>query len=301
MNHLYTLYSVNINKIRGFIVGHRDKLKALISTNIRINNDRKYLNTNINQYNNSNLNILYKISSTEKIVDILTIAFNNLETIQTQVTYLKKYLKDNFKYIVVDNSTKEEASTQIEKYCKKMKISYVRLLNNPYNGVDPSRSHGMALDWSYRNIIKNSRSRYFGTIDHDIYPVKNTSIIQFLKKTKVWGHYHERENRWYLWPGFSFFDKNGLENINVDFLPVPGLDTGGANWESIYKYLNRNEIKWPVHRYIRYRPGKIVQSSSVEQIGDWIHLINASGWKDGKVKENIDDFIKKILVKIKKK
>jgi hypothetical protein len=294
---LYSTYSLNINRLRTYLIANRDLIRSKISNYIRTNRDEKYIHSPLSEHKNYNFSTICKNHD----LDLLTIAFNNLETIQTQYKYLSKNISEEFCYIVVDNSTKNEISLLIQNFCKQNKIIYIRLLGNPYNGIDPSRSHGIALNWSYFNVIMESPATYFGTLDHDIYPMRRTSIISHLHELSAWGHYQERDAGWYLWPGFSFFNKQLLHNHKLDFLPCPGLDTGGSNWQTVYKYLDKNGIKWPKHKYIRYRPGSVVQNCSVELIGDWIHLINASGWKDGQVKVNINEFLKKILQKAKQK
>lgn len=232
-------------------------------------------------------------------LDIVTIAYNNSETIITQHEFIKENIHDRFNYIVIDNSDIENVSQTIARYCQNKNLLYIRLKNNPYNGKDPSRSHGIALNWAYRNIIQQSKSKYFGFIDHDIYPIKNTSIICELKKSTVWGHYQKRSSEWYLWPGLCFFDKSFLSNKKINFLPAPGLDTGGGNWNSLFCKLDQKSVNWPSHKYIRYRKGKLLQSTHAEIIGDWLHLINSSGWKDGHVKTRIRKLIEIILSKSK--
>ena len=54
----------------------------------------------------------------EKSVDIITIAFNNLELIEYQTHFLAKNIQDSYTHIVVDNSTDTEIRLQLYDYCK---------------------------------------------------------------------------------------------------------------------------------------------------------------------------------------
>lgn len=301
MSVVYRLYSRYINILRSFLVNSYCRTQNNLLTLKRNLADWKYVHSSPEEYVSLNINTLFDRDKNRDSVDILTIAFNNSETIRVQHNYLEDNILDKFCYIVVDNSTDNEASKSIYNYCKNHNIVYLRLENNPYNGIDPSRSHGIALNWAYRNLIKKSNAKYFGTVDHDIYPIRKTQIVKLIKENNVWGHYQQRKLGWYLWPGFSFFDKSIIIDKKVNFLPAPGIDTGGSNWESIYKYINKNAIKWPSHRYIRYGKGAVIQNSHVELIGDWLHLINTSGWKDGKIKKNIKEFINKKILKVNTK
>lgn len=235
-----------------------------------------------------------------KRIVIFTIAFNNIETIKLQAKYFSQNIKDNYQYIIGDNSTRIDISNEIEAYCQNSKIGYVRILHNPYNGVDASKSHGLAVNWMYKHIISPSNAEYFGVVDHDIFPTKRTSVIAHLKQVGVFGHVQVRGERWYLWPGFSFFNRNILGKKRYNFLPISGLDTGGGNWDPIYRYIDKSKLDKPKHYYIKYRDGDVVQNTSMEKIGDWLHLMNASGWKDGEVKTNISRLIQNIIDNDKK-
>lgn len=230
---------------------------------------------------------------------LLSIAYNSLETIKVQLEYLDKNLRDEYQYIVCDNSSDTQESKKIENFCKQSEVGYIRLLGNPYNGVDASKSHGLAINWMYRHVVKPSSARYFGTIDHDIFPIKKTSIINKLRNSKVFGHTQVRGDSWYLWPGFSFFNRMLVGKKKFNFMPVEGLDTGGGNWESIFRLINKSQVSKPVHKYIKYKDGDTIQSTSMEKIGDWLHLINSSGWRDGKKKVRIAQLIQKVLDKDK--
>ncbi len=230
---------------------------------------------------------------------IFTVSFNSLETIKVQVEYLDKNLRDNYQYIVCDNSSDTHESKKIEHYCKQSKVGYIRLRGNPYNGIDASKSHGIAINWMYRRVVKPSNAEFFGIIDHDIFPIKKTSIINKLRNSKVFGHTQVRGDRWYIWPGFSFFNRVLVGQKIYDFMPVAGLDTGGGNWESIFRLINKSRVITPKHEYIKYKDGDTIQSTSMEMIGDWLHLINGSGWRDGKKKANIAQLIQKVLDKDK--
>lgn len=246
-----------------------------------------------------NFNLNSRLSSNRVL--IMTVAFNNLETIKVQAKYLAQNISDKYQYIVGDNSTKQDIAKRIEDFCRVSGIGYVRILSNPYNGVDASKSHGIAVNWMYEHLVKQSNARYFGIIDHDIFPIVSTSIIHSIGKIGFYGHIQTRENRWYLWPGFSFFDRKKLGNISYNFLPVSGLDTGGGNWELIYQYADRNRLNKPKHYYIKYRDGDVIQNTSMERIGDWLHLMNASGWKDGETKKDIATLIESVVIKDKTK
>jgi hypothetical protein len=53
------------------------------------------------------------------------------------------------------------------------------------------------------------------------------------------------KNQWHLWAGFCFFRLSCLQNVKIDFTHSVELrmDTGGSNWNSLYKYIKPEEVK----------------------------------------------------------
>src|SRR5688572_25646559 len=149
-------------------------------------------------------------------VDIVSVAFNNEQVVGHQQRLLKKYFKDPFKHTIIDNSTSSERSMLIRQICKAENIGYIKLHSNLTSGSD---SHGMALNWAYRNFLKERDAVYFGFIDHDIYPVANTDVIGKLNKQPFYGLKQTRGDIWYLWAGFCFFIRDHVKDKKIDFMP----------------------------------------------------------------------------------
>ena len=117
---------------------------------------------------------------------ILTVSFNNEKVIEKQIELLSKFCKDEYIYLVADNSTILEKSNKIEKICHEGNVYYYRLpANNPFNNYDPSSSHGASLNYIWRNIIsKLDNVDYIMMLDHDIFPTSFFSVKEMLKKLK---------------------------------------------------------------------------------------------------------------------
>jgi hypothetical protein len=223
--------------------------------------------------------IFSRIINHQKVLDLISIAYNKDSLIKLQSKLLKKFVTDEITYHVVDNSTNQNTSNLLADFCRKNYINYYKLTTNPSNR--PSRSHGHALNWALHHIAAKSNNFYYGFLDHDIFPIKKTSIISKLKNQGFYGHQQKRGELVYLWPGFCFFDKKKVNPKDLNFLPKPflGLDTGGRFYKNI-KEVSTKEIKWPKHSYIKVNNlYESVHDSCVEKLDDWIHLINGSGWK----------------------
>jgi hypothetical protein len=226
---------------------------------------------------------------------IISVTYNNDSLIAHQANLIKKNISDPVFFIVADNSTKPEKRKSIRNYCDANGIGYISLPENPYQSC--SRSHSICLNWIYRNFIMEFNPKYFGFVDHDIYPVRKHSIIEILRRQKMYGHLQGKEY-WYLWPGLCFYETESCKNFELDFSPdeINGVksDTGGANYEKLYRHIDKEKIIFPPHQYVSLREGDVVQSDKMEMIGDWLHSFNGSYWMDVKPKENeLDKYLEK--------
>jgi len=228
----------------------------------------------------------------EKILYV-SIAFHKPFLIQYQIKLLHKYVKDPYEFNVVDNSVDHSQREEIEKICVCEKTKYFSAPLFPMK--TGSHAHGFALNWAYENVVKKSECRYFSFIDHDIFPIKTTNMINKFDKNGMFGvpcisSSKEQQRlygyKWFLWPGFIFFDRNIIKDIPLDFLPTLGYDTGSANWDILYKKIDLQSLRKMVTNriYLRDKPTTTPQLDICNEIGTaeeglaWIHTSNGSCW-----------------------
>jgi len=224
-------------------------------------------------------------------IDIVTVAFNNEEVIAHQIRLLDKYLLDSYCYTVADNSSDPAKQDKIMKLCEKHNVPYIKLRKYFYSDINPNISHGTALNWIYKNYIYPRNARYFGFIDHDIFPVSPTKITDSLQSGNIYGLVQEREKFWYLWAGFCFFKFDYVKDLKVNFMTRRIMggrgDTGAGNWGPLYSKMDKTRLPLLKHEYGRLREGDDPQADFVEYIGDWLHTINASNWKKVREKDSL--------------
>ena len=213
---------------------------------------------------------------------LITIAYNRADMIGHQLRLLPKYLSDSFRHIVVDNSSDRSVRHKIERLCKERGVGYVSLPHNFY--TYSSNSHGLALNWVYRHLVLAINPQYVGFLDHDVFPIRNHSILEILASQPAYGPKEVRGNASYLWPGFSFYQTSLLMGKNVDFKPgvMNGaiVDTGGMLPINI---LFNNSKQHPVFAeacYERIVSGSAISSNTIEWlkidgINTWLHCLGA--------------------------
>lgn len=213
------------------------------------------------------------------VLDLVTVAFNNPMVVGHQTRLLARHLNDPFVHTVADASTDVAAQAAILAVTRESGAGYIRLPPNPHaRHGDGSNAHGTGLNWLARHYLQPRQAAHYGFIDHDIYPVRGTGVLARIENGQgLWGHPQFRDGRWYLWPGFAFFSSALVTPSQLDFRPAHGVDTGGGMWDNLFSTLLTPPS--PTHSYGSLRDGVDKQSDGYENIGDWIHTFNASGWK----------------------
>jgi hypothetical protein len=244
-------------------------------------------------YKNSILELEYDY---EPDLAIITIAYNKADLIEIQYDLIKKNITDNYSYFVVDNSSLFSESICMQKFCERKKINYFKIPINPEIN-NPSMSHGLALNWAIKNIVKRYKISNFALLDHDVFPVKKYTILDKLSSQIIYGLRQYRKGVWYLWPGFAIFDLKHIDIKKMDFLPKPGLDTGGSMWLSLYKGIDTQNMKFAKIKNKFVGEGRNKQKNGYQIIDEaWIHMVNGSNWAGIKNIKKKEMTIKKLLV-----
>src|SRR5262245_16514226 len=136
---------------------------------------------------------------------IASIAFNAPWTIAWQLRFVARHL-ENAAFLIADNSTDESAREEIARLCADAGVAWLRLPENPYKGLRyASRSHGLALNWVYHNIIRRLRPAAWGFFDHDLFPTRAFDPRVRLRGQPFYGDIVSRPGGTYLWPGYCLF------------------------------------------------------------------------------------------------
>lgn len=216
------------------------------------------------------------------VVDIVTVAFANPDLIGWQQQLLARNLRDPRHHTVVDNSPTAEARARIRAQAAAGGSGYVDVSALTAGIANGSLSHGIALNWAWYGLLRSRAADAVAFLDHDVYPVAPTSLLEPLVPAGVFGDIQDARDRWFLWPGLCCFTRERLAGAGaaIDFRPEPGVaDTGARNWRPVYAHVDRAVVRQPHHRYGQLREGDDPQGDRYELIGDWLHSINGSHWK----------------------
>jgi hypothetical protein len=178
------------------------------------------------------------------------------------------------KILVFDNSRNDSKRIEIEQVCVKNSIPYLALPANPTKHVN--RSHGMAMTWVYYNVVRAINPRMFGFIDHDLIPVHRVSMAEKMKDQPIYGLLNVGKfDFWFLWAGYCFFDYEITEGKSINFLYdfSRDLDTGGRNWNSLYRHLDRRRLRTAKFENVSMTVEQVRDSRLVQFVDEsWLHI-----------------------------
>lgn len=225
---------------------------------------------------------------------IVIITYNQEKLICKQVECIRKFCKDNFAIVVIDNSTKQETTEAIKYYCTQLDIELIKTSSSSKNGSD---SHSFAANLSY-TILKDKYD-YFFYLDHDCFPVKEFSVMEILEN-QVFAGIGQQKSELYLWPGCLMLDNRKVDEADIDFSPCNkrGLDTGGNMFRAIKEYgaVLFNEV----YEQNPYFPSPPYNFYSMINDSMFMHFINSSNWNETEGNESrVNSLINILEEKIK--
>lgn len=244
-------------------------------------------------------------------IKIFTIEHKREDFIELQYLSFKKFLKDNFEYVVVENASiinDYESQRKINKKCEDLNIECISVkkdqelinefdhnedsINRNFKVFSQSSYHtasvanAYALQWCQKNIINNSEEHICG-LHSDVFMIENDSFCSYLSDVDFWYIAQGGEKEQYAWPAF-YIIKNKCPNKNeikwwcgsINRIPV---DTGG---HSHYFLKDKNLIsKQIISSYIPNDKNCDFQPSDYEIISftesspkSLLHYRSGSNW-----------------------
>ena len=207
---------------------------------------------------------------------LVTIAFADPEAIEWQARLLRRNVPHAL-YMIVDNSPEDGPAAAIAAFAERENILYLRLPENPWKPA--SRSHGIALNWVWRNIIRPGEPELFGFLDDDLFPTAPDDPFRALSTQDFYGVVRDTGSRWFLWAGFCFYRFDQVKHRPLDFGQdwFNGLDTGGGNWRVLYRCFERAALQEAETVFVPFKPGVEVSDGPLQWCGSWLHEVGLMG------------------------
>lgn len=221
------------------------------------------------------------------MTDIFVITFNNAMFVEYQIKTLRKFFDAPYNLIIVDNNNwlHPENSAQVKSICERENVLYLKAPDSEYQKpekFDPSMKLGETMNWVFETQIKSRQHNYFGFLDHDCMLVEHLDIRPYLDERGMYGRICIKESgAWNLHVTTNFFKYDFVKHLPLDFKASHKhlLDTGGANYDILYKDKDRNNYELHIEGY-RYAEHDVNRKDSVQhyEIIDhrWFHIAASS-------------------------
>jgi len=228
---------------------------------------------------------------------VLIIAFAQPRVLNFLLSKLERFVPDAY-FLVFDNSPTAAARAEIERVCRERRDPYHAL---PPNSIrHQNRSHAFAMTWIFRNVVRALKPRMFAFIDHDLIPFRTVELGKLLDGQPFYGPVRANKSaepekigngNWSLWAGYCMYDFSTVKDLPLNFLYdfSRGLDTGGRNWECLYKNYDHPRPVFADSRKIPLTDSRTGVSHLVRIVdGRWLHFRGASYRRE--VQEQLDMF-----------
>ena len=211
--------------------------------------------------------------------DIYVPIYKSLFCAEYQIKTLKNFFLDDHQLIIIDQnmSRHPENSRKLKEMCEKNDVLYgvntddeclKHQMSIESGNLDISLKLGRTLNVIYDNLVKKRENPYFGFLDQDCFLFRPSSIKEYLDDKKAYGkvvptHVYEDQHKtlngdyaWNLHVICNFFNYDFVKDKNLNFMPGTSrsigakLDTGGMNYEVIYKDLNKTDYILKEEHYL---------------------------------------------------
>lgn len=179
---------------------------------------------------------------------IITYAYNRPDFIELQDRTFKKFLKDDYIFVVFNDATEKKAFNEIRGKCSRLNIPCYDIPQTIHHGShEPSIRNGNVVNYSLEKIGFDFDG-VVALFDSDLFLIKDFSLEEYLKGYDISGLSQIYGGKKYMWIGIVFLDMRTLPNkktLRFDCGRVDGtwLDAGGYS----HTYLKNNpeaKVRW---------------------------------------------------------
>jgi len=177
------------------------------------------------------------------MIHIFTSVVNRPDFVVLQDQLFKKFLKNDYRFHVVDDSINEDITSQFKEICELRSIEYYKKPERT-NKLNPAQACADTVQWTYDTLIKNNHKNdivFF--CDSDLFLIDDFDIEEYMSDAVVSGLPQKRGNVSYMWNGIMFFNMPQMKDLDLDFSDgiINGemTDVGGHT----YYYFKKNNIE----------------------------------------------------------
>ena len=225
------------------------------------------------------------------MIHIFTSVVNRPDFVSLQQELFNKFLKNEYKFHVVDDSVDARISSEFYWVCKSNGVEYYRKppADKPMN---PAQACAHTIQWTYDNLIRKNHSEDIVLfLDSDMFLIDEFDIEEYMSDAIIAGLPQVRGHVTYMWNGIMFFNMPKIEDKDIDFSDgmVDGemTDVGGhtywyfKNSGVVMKKTNEEFPTYPTHfNDLELQNEEVTKGYNIELHLDdkFLHYRAATNW-----------------------
>ena len=205
---------------------------------------------------------------------LITVAFEDAQAIDWQIRLVRRYVACDL-HLIADNTPDDTLAAAVQQAAEGAGALYLRL---PSSRARASRSHGLALNWLWRNLVRPGAPEAFGFLDDDLFPTIPDDPFAPLATQDFFGVVRWAGPRWFLWAGYCTFRFAAVKDRPLDFRQdwFIGLDTGGGNWAPLYRHFDIDRLRQAPIASAPYRADVPASEGQFHWTRGWLHEVGSS-------------------------
>lgn len=230
---------------------------------------------------------------------IYSFAVNAVFPIDIVYRQYKKYIKDDFEFILFNDAMDAQTEKDINTIAGCNKIKCVRVPQHIHKTQNPSEAYAATLNWAVQEYAVENNHETIMLAHTDVFPIANVSIEEVLGSNIAASTTEFKilngEGIIYFYPALTIINMKLLNNVSeMDFGLEPGLDTGGKtktfvkNNPGNVKFLENSQILNFIstnkdHPLIQYFRDSLSICGQYELSAGWVadglyHYMAGSQW-----------------------
>ena len=220
------------------------------------------------------------------MIHIFTSVVNRPDFVPLQHKLFSKFLKNEYKFHVVDDSVDPRITEEFQWTCESNNIKYYRKPPNK-KPMNPAQACADTIQWTYDNIIRKNHSEdivFF--LDSDMFLIDEFDIEEYMSDAIIGGLPQQRGHITYMWNGIMFFNMPKIKDKNIDFSDgvVEGhmTDVGGMTYWYFLRTgieMKESDVDYPTHyNDIDLQKDAAGYNMELHLDGKFLHYRAATNW-----------------------
>jgi hypothetical protein len=209
---------------------------------------------------------------------LVTLAFADPNATRWQAALVRHFVPGAV-HVVVDASPIEPTANRVRRVCAAEGVPYLQLPSLPTRGRAARRACGLAIDWTWHNLLRPAGPHAFGFVADDVFPTGPDDPFAPLATQPFHGAVRTTGDRPGLRAEFCFFRTDAVADFDLDFVEAGGEETcAAASLETLVAACGGGAAPTLIEpRSEPFRSDVTLADGAIHWYGAWLHEAHRTG------------------------